>query len=159
MKKQDYPITNIRFGRIICFILAIINLSIIIIAILVIIKPSILLEWETESELDIVGFNILRGDSESGPFLKINDQIIPPSIDPIIGGDYSYTDKNVVAGETYFYILEDIESSGRTNQHGPVIQKAKYNYSVLFLVCVFTILFLGICIFPGIRKLLGKSRS
>jgi len=159
MKSQDDPITTFRFGRIICVILALINLAIIIISIWFYDKPSIVLEWSTESELDIVGYNILRGESEAGPFLIINDQIIPPSIDPIIGGDYSYVDKDVRAGEIYFYILEDIESSGSTNQHGPVFQKAKRNLNIILLVSVITIMNLGICAYSRIRKLLRKSNS
>ena len=159
MKKQDDPVTTFRFWKRICVFLALSNLAIIIFFIWIYEKPAIVLEWSTESELDIVGFNILRGDSESGPFLKINDQFIPPSIDPIIGGDYSYTDKDVVVGETYFYILEDIESSGSTNQNGPVFQKAKHDFYIILLVGIITIMNLGICIFSQIKKVRGKPNS
>ena len=159
MKRQDDPVTTFRFWKIICAFFALSNLAIIIYFIWIYDKPAIVLEWSTESELDIVGFNILRGASESGPFLKINDQIIPPSIDPIIGGDYSYTDKDVVVGETYFYILEDIESSGSTNQNGPVFQKAKHDFYIILLVSIITIMNLGICIFSQIRKIRGKPNS
>lgn len=106
---------------------------------------SIVLEWSTESEFNMVGFDILRGDSDSGPFTKINQSIIPPSIDPVIGGDYQFIDKNVSPGGVYYYILEDIEMDGTRHQHGPVIQEAEdQSYLILVLTGMF-LLNIGIC--------------
>ena len=37
-----------------------------------------------------------------------------------LGGHYVYTDTNVVAGQTYYYKLEDVELGGATTLHGPI---------------------------------------
>ena len=86
---------------------------------------EIILEWTTASEMDVVGYNVLRGETQEGPFIQINPRPIPPSDDPLVGGEYIFEDGDVQVGQTYYYILEDIESSGLKNQHGPVTQKAE----------------------------------
>ena len=79
----------------------------------------VLVEWTTESEVNTAGFNVYRSESAEGPYIKINHQLIPASLDPILGGEYVYTDTNVVAGYTYYYKLEDVELDGATTLHGP----------------------------------------
>jgi hypothetical protein len=108
-------------------------------------QASIRLEWSTESEFDIVGFDILRGESDSGPFIKVNDSIIPPSIDPMIGGEYQFIDTNVKPGRVYYYILEDIEMDGTRQSHGPVIQEADNHVYTLLILCGIFLIILGIC--------------
>ena len=55
-------------------------------------RSEIIIEWSTASELDTVGYNILRGEDEAGPFTKINTQPISPAEDPLTGGDYIFQD-------------------------------------------------------------------
>jgi len=75
--------------------------------------------WKTESELNNIGFNILR--SEDGKnYVKINSTIIEGLGTSVIGQAYTYEDTDVVNGKTYYYLLEDIEGSGKTTTHGPV---------------------------------------
>jgi hypothetical protein len=64
----------------------------------------VIVEWTTESEVDTAGFNLYRSESLEGPYIKINPELIPSSPDPILGGHYVYTDTNVVAGQTYYYM-------------------------------------------------------
>jgi len=49
---------------------------------------------------------------------------IPPSPDPLTGGNYSFQDTDVKRGQPYYYTLEEIEAGGTTTQHGPITQKA-----------------------------------
>ena len=44
--------------------------------------------------------------------------------DSLTGSSYSFEDSNVQAGVTYYYMLEEIEGTGKTNQHGPIVVKA-----------------------------------
>ena len=81
------------------------------------IPTSIEISWQTESEFDTAGFNILRGDSQTGPFTRINDSIIPGSADPILGGSYQFIDMNVEPGLIYYYRLEDVECDSTTRAH------------------------------------------
>jgi len=82
-------------------------------------------EWTTASELNTAGFNLYRGDSQDGPFTKINSNLIPHSPDPLVGGSYVFTDTTVQAGRTYYYQLEDVEFTGGSIRHGPIVVKAE----------------------------------
>jgi len=81
-------------------------------------KPGqpILIRWSTETEVDTAGFNVYRAESEAGPWQKINDRLIPGSPDPLRGGSYVFTDTQVIAGQTYWYELEEVELGGRTSR-------------------------------------------
>ena len=83
-------------------------------------EPELTITWETESELDIIGFNLLRSESEDGPFEKINPDLIPPANDPNVGGEHTYVDSDVVNGVTYFYILETIDRQGNSSKSDPI---------------------------------------
>ena len=80
----------------------------------------VVVEWTTESEVDLAGFNLYRSESPDGPYVKVNTALIPGASDPLLGGRYAYTDTNVVAGHTYYYKLEDVELDGTTTLHGPI---------------------------------------
>ena len=80
----------------------------------------VVVEWTTESEVDLAGFNLYRSESPAGPYVKVNASLIPGASDPLLGGQYAYTDTNVVAGHTYYYKLEDVELDGVTTLHGPI---------------------------------------
>jgi hypothetical protein len=78
---------------------------------------SIEVNWETESEFDTVGFNVLRSDSATGHFTRLNDNIIPGSADPVVGGSYQFVDSNVEPGIIYYYRLEDVEYDSTISAH------------------------------------------
>ena len=82
--------------------------------------PGVLIQWNTASEVETVGFNLYRSDVEEGPFEQINQAIIPASSDPFTGSSYSYRDYDTEAGNTYYYKLEDVSINGKTKFHPPV---------------------------------------
>ena len=83
------------------------------------------IEWSTETEMDTAGFNLYRGDSPDGPFdVKINDQLIPSSTDPMTGGKYSYVDNTAQAGKLYYYQLQEVERNGAINDVGVTTARA-----------------------------------
>ena len=81
-------------------------------------SPNVI-TWETASEVDTAGFNIYRGPTEEGPWTQINESLVPPSDDPVQGGQYEFTDEEAEPGETYFYLLEEVELSGAVNRFPP----------------------------------------
>jgi hypothetical protein len=87
-------------------------------------KPGLTITWTTESELDIIGFNLLRSESEDGPYIRINDELIPPAMDPNVGGEHRYVDHDVVNGVTYYYKLESIDRQGNSTESEPIVIKA-----------------------------------
>lgn len=82
------------------------------------------INWSTESELDIIGFNLYRADSADGDYIKINDFLIPPAADPFIGGDHQFIDRNVRWGSTYYYKLETIDRYGNSEMTSPIELRA-----------------------------------
>jgi hypothetical protein len=81
---------------------------------------SVRIEWETASELNNLGFHVYRGTSARGPYERVTGQVIPGLGSSPVGARYRHTDSGLVNGTTYFYRLEDIETTGKTKMHGPV---------------------------------------
>ncbi len=77
-------------------------------------------EWETASELDNLGFHLHRAEAEGGPYEQITSSLIPGLGSSPTGRRYRYEDQGLRNGTTYFYTLEDVETTGRTKWHGPV---------------------------------------
>jgi hypothetical protein len=89
---------------------------------------SVKLMWETVSEVDTVGFNIWRAqvkDSEYVNITKVNDQLVGIKAEnDYQGASYSYEDHDVIPGNTYYYVLEDIDFSGLSTVHYDFIDSA-----------------------------------
>ena len=84
-------------------------------------EDSIVLNWETVSESDNVGFNLYRAETYDGERARLNTAIIPsPNPGSPNGESYQYIDADAVKGITYFYWLENEDIFGATNLHGPV---------------------------------------
>ncbi|MDZ4384339.1 MAG: hypothetical protein U0940_02530, partial [Nitrospirota bacterium] len=78
---------------------------------------KVLLTWATASEVDSMGFNILRGTSPDGPFTRINDWVIRSKGTATRGMTYTHQDSDVKNGTTYFYRLENVDINGRIAAH------------------------------------------
>ncbi len=81
---------------------------------------EVVLEWETASEQNNLGFHLHRATSQEGPYDKITASVIPGLGSSPEGARYSYRDSPVTNGVTYYYQLEDIETTGGNEIHGPV---------------------------------------
>jgi hypothetical protein len=77
--------------------------------------------WSTASETDAAGFNILRSRSRNGDRMQVNDELIPAKGSTIEGASYAFTDKGITEDGTYYYWLEDVDLSGSSTVHGPVL--------------------------------------
>jgi hypothetical protein len=87
---------------------------------------SILVTWETAIEIDNVGFNLYRGGSPDGPYVKLNESLIPSqSPGSPFGAEYAWLDEAVELGATYYYKLEDVEVGGKSTFHGPISASAQ----------------------------------
>jgi hypothetical protein len=78
------------------------------------------LNWETATETNNMGFKILRSNDEKEGYLEITNDIIKGKGNSESAHSYSYQDKDVEVGKTYYYKLMDIDYSGRQTYHGPV---------------------------------------
>jgi len=82
---------------------------------------QVLLEWETASEINNIGFNLWRSTSQAGGYVRLNAWLIPSkALGSVVGADYDYTDREVINGTTYYYKLESIATDGSSEFHGPI---------------------------------------
>jgi hypothetical protein len=75
------------------------------------------LSWRTGSETNNAGFNVLRSRSQSGSYVKLNDNLIPSNRE----GNYSFADATTEARGRYYYKLEAVDSRGNLTLHGPIV--------------------------------------
>ena len=74
-------------------------------------EEGVLLFWTTSYEANCAGFNVLRSETPDGDFKKINDYLITGQ------KSYSWIDKTIHAGVTFYYKLEEITINGRQKIH------------------------------------------
>ena len=148
--------TNPILIWILCLLLALAGIGILIHAGLNFNQAEVIVEWTTASELNTVGFNLLRGDTPAGPFERVNVNLIPSSSDTLTGSSYSFEDAGVTAGKTYFYMLEEIENTGGSNQHGPIVVKASRPAAIELIIGA--LLVLGALIYIFLLKRDQKQR-
>ncbi|HSN76784.1 MAG TPA: hypothetical protein VL334_17055 [Anaerolineae bacterium] len=81
-----------------------------------------LIAWETVTEAGNLGFNLWRGTSPETPDRQLNTALIPSQAPgSTAGSTYTWTDAgDLVAGQTYYYWLEDVDFDNVATRHGPV---------------------------------------
>jgi fibronectin type 3 domain-containing protein len=67
------------------------------------------LSWQTASERNHAGFQLLRGPSAQGPFQTINATLIQPWKP----GHYLFIDKEVEINRVYTYLLQSVATDGQ----------------------------------------------
>lgn len=78
------------------------------------------LEWTTQSEWDNQGFHLYRREQASRSFERITQELIPGAGNSSGPRNYSWLDRRVENGHTYWYQLESVDFQGETRRHGPV---------------------------------------
>jgi len=74
------------------------------------------LHWHTETETNNLGFNVYRGDTKDGKYVKVNAALIKGAGTVSTPHDYIFTDEDVVKDSTYYYYIEDVDVSGKTGK-------------------------------------------
>ncbi len=83
-------------------------------------QQKVILEWTTESEWDNRGFQIRRREDGSRDFKPLNQELIPGAGNSSSPRDYSWVDRQVQNGRTYWYQLQSLDFQGGTKTYGPV---------------------------------------
>lgn len=80
--------------------------------------------WTTASEVDNFGYEVFRGDSEQGPFAKLNAA-------PLLGAGttdetkkYEFRDDTIDPCKDYWYYVESIATNGDREKFTPVFKAA-----------------------------------
>jgi len=80
------------------------------------------LHWETAEETLNAGFHILRSTSPYARGVRITHDLIPSQTAGGIGGaHYTFIDADTTPAATRFYWLEDVDLTGATARHGPLL--------------------------------------
>jgi hypothetical protein len=79
--------------------------------------PTVRVEWETATELDTAGFFLYRSLAADGEFEQVNQALINSEGNALTGAAYSYVDRQVEPGITYYYLLEEVQKDARTNRY------------------------------------------
>jgi|CXWK01.1.fsa_nt_gi hypothetical protein len=119
----------------------------------------IVIQWSTETEVNTAGFNVFRSDSRDGQYVQINAELVPSSPDPLLGGRYAYTDAQVEAGKTYFYKLEELESTGNRITYDRIVEATAYaqgflglSYTVWVVFIAALVILMGVSAFVRRRQ-------
>lgn len=75
---------------------------------------SVALSW-TPSSSSYEGFNVYRSTVSGGPYTKLDSSLIPTA---------SYTDSNVTAGQTYYYVATEVDDTGTESAYSSQISAA-----------------------------------
>ncbi|MGB9071575.1 MAG: hypothetical protein WCC22_02815, partial [Terriglobales bacterium] len=59
--------------------------------------------WNASDSQGVVGYNVYRGGVSGGPYSKINTSL---------DAGTNYTDNQVVAGQTYYYVATAVDGNG-----------------------------------------------
>jgi fibronectin type 3 domain-containing protein len=75
---------------------------------------TVQLDWQTASELNLVGFNLYRAETLTGERTRLNaDQIQALHPGQMVGDHYQYIDQ-IDPGQPYYYWLELVNQNGAT---------------------------------------------
>ena len=73
---------------------------------------GVIIAWTTASEIDNAGFNILRSETKSGRFVKVNPTLIFGAGTTSEQNTYTWTDTTAQLNVGYYFQLEDVSFSG-----------------------------------------------
>ena len=84
-------------------------------------NSKVTLCWITESETDNLGFNLYRSTNNNSEFLMLNAELIAGNGSTSERHEYSYIDRDVINGLTYYYKIEDVDYAGKSKLHNIIV--------------------------------------
>ena len=78
-------------------------------------QHSVALGWNTSTSSGVTGYNIYRASASAGPFTSLNSTLDATPFD---------TDSTVKAGQTYYYVVTAVSSTGTESTYSNEVQVA-----------------------------------
>jgi len=82
-------------------------------------RGIVTVKWVTATEINTAGFIVYRSTTRAGPRVQATAPLIAAQGDGVTGASYSVTDSPGYG--TFYYWLEDVDYSGQSSLHGPVV--------------------------------------
>jgi len=124
--------------------------------------PTVVITWETASEVNTAGYYLLRSETANGDYGRISSSFIPSQGSATIGAQYRYTDHQVNTNNTYFYHLQEVELDGSTHRLStePIRHKPRrFSWWEAGLTAVSAIIGILFIILPTVRSRWEDSRK
>jgi hypothetical protein len=83
-------------------------------------RPANTLRWKT-NDVSNFGYDIYRAESEAGPFVKINAQVVPGTLKPGKVQNFEYVDDTIDPRQDYWYYVESISLMGERLKFTPTL--------------------------------------
>lgn len=77
-------------------------------------------KWSTASEVDNFGYDVYRGESPEGPFVRLTEKPIEGAFTSDVIHRYRFVDESIDPTKTYYYYVESISMSGDRERFTPV---------------------------------------
>ncbi len=81
------------------------------------------LSWTAATEQGVFGYLVYRSDQRDGPFRRLNERIVRVPDDDLEQHSYTYEDRAVEPGRTYYYYLDVVSRAGAKQRFSGVISK------------------------------------
>lgn len=78
------------------------------------------IRWATASEVENLGYNVYRGESEDGPWTRVNPELIPGAGTTDEPTRYRFVDDTIDPRVTYFYWVESVSIDGVRERFTPI---------------------------------------
>ncbi|HPG40465.1 MAG TPA: T9SS type A sorting domain-containing protein [bacterium] len=78
---------------------------------------AVVISWTTQSEKDILGYNIFKATDKNSDWKKMNPTLIKSAGGATVKTEYSYRDSTAVPLQTLYYKLESVEIDGQSTMH------------------------------------------
>jgi hypothetical protein len=75
-------------------------------------QHSVTLSWNASTST-VTGYNVYRGSQTGGPYVAVNSSPDPTT---------SYLDNSVAGGQTYYYVVTAVDSSGTESVYSNQVQ-------------------------------------
>lgn len=82
-------------------------------------RGAVTMDWVTATEINTAGFLLYRSTTETGPQVQVTANLIAAQGNGVTGAIYTVTDTPGYG--TFYYWLKDVDYSGQSSLHGPVV--------------------------------------
>ena len=83
-------------------------------------QDGVLLQWQTRSETNNLGFSVYRSTAKGRNYGRITPTLISGHGTDSTPHNYSFLDETAEAGQTYWYLIEDVDLAGVTERSDPI---------------------------------------